>query len=109
MATKLVRFTDGVLVEVGFNRDMEQPIAGTTAQKLSKAFKEVIQPVLKNVCAPVAEALKNMATEVKITESEVELGLDFETEGNLFIAKLRGEATLTVKITFRGQRDAREE
>jgi len=37
---------------------------------------------------------------IKVSDAEVELGLSFSMEGNLYVAKAKTEGTLSVKIKF---------
>jgi len=105
VATKLVRFKDGVLVEVGVQRDPAQlQMSHRAAEELGKNF-EVIAAMLKKVCSPVVSAFTEMGRDtnrpVSIESAEVELGLGFEAEGNLFVTKATAEATLKVKLTLK--------
>jgi hypothetical protein len=104
MATKLIEFDGGILVEVGVERDHEQEMSATEAERLGKRF-EVATEFLKKVAAPIQEAFvqfyKQSQAPVRINSAEVELGLSFSTEGNLFVAKGSAEAALKVTLAFK--------
>jgi len=58
-----------------------------------------IEPVLISVCQPVARAWQGMAGSLDIESVEIELGLSFEGEGNVFVSKAKAGANLTVRLT----------
>ena len=38
---------------------------------------------------------------MNIEQAEIQLGLSFEAEGNLYITKAKGNANLTIKLTLK--------
>ena len=100
MTTKLIKLEDGTLVEVEIPPDQVQQISGSFADKVN-ATVDKIQPVLVNVCRPIISAWKELNQELKIEQAEVELGLSFEGEGNLFVTKTKAGANLTVKLVLK--------
>ena len=75
---------DGTLVEVEVSEDQAQPISGGYAEKVTSSF-EKIKPVLTGICKPLAETWKELNKDVQIDQAEIQLGLSFEGEGNLFV------------------------
>jgi hypothetical protein len=54
-------------------------------------------------CKPIINAWKELSEEIYIEKAEVELGLSFEGEGNIYITKSKAGANLTVKIILKPQ------
>lgn len=104
MATKLIELEDGLLVEVEVPEDQAQQISGGLADRVSSTFNK-IRPLLVKTCRPVAAAWQDLRREVNIEQAEVELGLSFEGEGNLYITKSTAGANLTVKLVLKPNPD----
>ncbi|MEO1124980.1 MAG: CU044_2847 family protein [Cyanobacteria bacterium J06639_16] len=100
MATQLIRLEDGTLVEAQVPDDQAQQISGGFAKKVDASF-ERIKPLLLKACKPIAEAWKELNQDMDIDSTEVELGIGFEGEGNLYITKAKTEANLTVKLVLK--------
>ncbi len=100
MPTSLVKLSDGTLVEVQVPADQVQEISGTLAQKVNAALDSV-QTTILDVCRSMATSLDSLAQTVAIDEAEIEFGLSFEAEGNLYITKASSGANLQVKIKFK--------
>jgi Trypsin-co-occurring domain 1 len=99
MGAKLIRLEDGTLVEVEVPESEVQPIAGSLADKVEATMSK-IKPVLLKTCKPIAEAVKDMRDDVDLDQVEVELGLSFESEGNIYIAKAKLGANIIVRMTL---------
>ncbi len=100
MATKLIEMEDGTLMEVEVSDDQAQPISGGMAEKVETSF-ERIAPVLKNICEPISEVWKDLSRDIQIDSAEVQLGLSFEGQGNIFVTKAKAGANLTVKLVLK--------
>jgi hypothetical protein len=100
MATKLIQLEDGTLVEVEVPLDQAQQISGGFADRVNETFDKV-RPILVNTCRPIADAWKEINKEMEIEQAEVQLGLSFEGEGNLYITKSKAGANLTVKLVLK--------
>lgn len=101
MDTKLIRLNDDVLVEV--QAEDSQKISHRYADKVEETI-DVIKPLLLKVCRPVVEAYQALNTEAQIDQAEVELGLSFEGEGNVYITKAKAGANLTIKLVLKPKR-----
>ena len=97
--TKLIRLADGTLMEVSVDPNEAQPIAGGLAEKVEATFDKV-QPLLLNTCRPIIEVWRNLRQDVHVDQMEIELGLSFEGEGNLYITRTKGSANLSVKLVI---------
>lgn len=100
MATKLIELEDGTLVEVEVPNEQVQPISGGFADKVSATFDRV-KPLLVKTCRPIAAACQELNKEISIDEAEVEIGLSFEGEGNLYVTKSKAGANLKIKLIFK--------
>jgi hypothetical protein len=104
MATKLIRLKEGPLVEVEITDEQAVPCAGGATELVEESVDQ-IKPILKTVCRPISEAWKEISQDMTIESAEVQLGLSFEGEGNLFISKAKAGANLTVKLTMKPKAD----
>ncbi len=100
MATQLVEFQDGLLVEVDVQGDQVREVSGRFAQKVGATFEEV-RPLIVKACRPIVSACQELNRDVEIDQAEVELGLSFEGEGNIYITKAKSTANLTVKLVLK--------
>ncbi len=101
MATKLIQFNDGTMIEVAASRDEYRELSGASAKSVDGSLSK-IEPLLKNICAPLKSAMENLKQNLKVDNLEVEIGFNFEGEGNLYIAKSKAGASLKVKLTIAG-------
>ncbi|MEH2261213.1 CU044_2847 family protein [Nostoc sp.] len=100
MATKLIELEDGTLVEVEVPQEKAQEISGGFAERVNSTFDQ-IKPLLVKVCRPIKETWEEINKDMTIDQVEVEIGLAFELEGNLYITKSKAEANLTVKLILK--------
>jgi hypothetical protein len=99
MATKLIRLDDGTLVEVEVQEGEFQEIAGGVADRVD-ASVDKIKPVLIKVCESITSAWKEMNQDMLIEKTEIELGLSFECEGNIYVTKAKAGANLVIKLVL---------
>lgn len=100
MATKLVQLDDGTLIEVEALSNQVQEISGGFADKVSANFDK-IRPILIKTCRPLIDAWNELNKEMSIQQAEIEVGLSFEGEGNLYITKSKAGANLTIKLVLK--------
>jgi hypothetical protein len=100
MSSKLIKLEDGTLVEVEVPENEAQQIAGSFADTVEASLNK-IKPLLLKACKPVAEAVKAIHDEVELDQVEIELGLSFETEGNIYITKASLGANMIVRMTLK--------
>jgi hypothetical protein len=101
MASKLIELEDGTLVEIEVPENEARPISGGATEKLKDATLDKVKPILLKVCRPITEVWKELNQDMNVEQAEVEVGLGFEAEGNLFVTKAKGNANLTVKLTLK--------
>ena len=100
MSSKLIQLTDGTLVEVETTGDEVQQISGGLAEKVDAAMGK-IQPALLKTCQPIVAAVKSLRADVDIEQVEVEVGLSFDVEGNIYITKANLGANVLVRMTLK--------
>lgn len=100
MATRLIKLQDGTLVEVEALSSEPQQISSDQVKKVKETIRN-IDSVLVAVCQPVVASWKQLKQEVNVEKAEVELGLSFEGEGNIYITKAKAGANITVKLTLK--------
>jgi hypothetical protein len=97
LATKLIELADGVLVEAEVAESEARPISGGAADRVTASIDR-IEPILVRVCQPVAKAWQAIESNMHVESMDVELGLSFEGEGNIFVTRAKAGANLTVTL-----------
>ena len=100
MPTKLIRLDDGTLVEVEAKPNEVEQISSRTADKVEESLDRVV-PVLVKVAKPLVDAWQQLNQDMLVEQAEIELGLSFEGEGNIYITKAKAGANLTVKLVLK--------
>ncbi len=106
MPTKLIRLDYDVLIEVEVPGTQLEPLSGGVADRVTSTLDQV-RPIIEKVCRPVVAAWRELNREMFIEEAEIELGLSFEGEGNIYVTKTKAAANLTITLKLRpaGQDD----
>jgi hypothetical protein len=100
MLTKLIRLKDGILVEVDAQGSKQQ-IAGGSADQVQAASAQV-KPILLSVSNSFGEVLSQQKSAGShVDEIEVDIGLSFEGEGNVYVCKAKAGANFTVKMKIK--------
>ncbi|MFZ2727345.1 MAG: CU044_2847 family protein [Methylococcaceae bacterium] len=102
MASELIKLADGTKVEIEIPDNQVKAISnrGGVARNVNTAI-DAIKPLILKACKPISEIYKELDKEMTIDQVELELGLGFEAEGDLFITKAKGNANLVVKVTIK--------
>ncbi|MFX0196428.1 MAG: CU044_2847 family protein [Candidatus Hodarchaeota archaeon] len=106
MASKLIRLEDGTLVEIEISGEQIEQISGGFADKVAATFDKV-RPILINICRPITASWSEISKEMHIEQAEIELGLSFEGEGNLYVTKAKAGANLTIKMVLKPKEEYR--
>jgi hypothetical protein len=106
MSTKLIETADNLLIEVEVPPDQARQISGGFAEKVNASI-DAIKPMLLNACRPIIGAWQEISRDIQVDQVEVELGLSFEGEGNLYITKAKAGANLTIKLTLKPRKQAK--
>jgi hypothetical protein len=100
VATKLIELDNEILIEIEVPPNEAQKISGGLADRVN-ATLDKIRPILLNTCRPIIAAWNDIGKEIDVDRAEIELGLSFEGEGNLYITKSKAGANLTVKLVLK--------
>lgn len=100
MPYKLIRLSDDTLVEVATDEGESQPMA-SGANLIQSSSLDKIEPIMLKACRAISNTWRTLSEEIKIEKTEVELGLSFEGQGNLYITKAKAGANFTVKLTIK--------
>lgn len=104
MTAKFLELDKGVIVEIGGPLDERSEMHTATAEKVDTTLA-MVGSMLGRILEPIGKAIHGMKealdTPVAVESAEVEIGVSFSAEGNLFIAKTTAEGNLTVKVTFK--------
>lgn len=102
MATRLIELENGILVEAEVSEDEAEATATSTnlIKGVKSAFAKV-KPILISISRPIAEAWQEINKDMEIEQAEVEVGLNFEGQGNIYIAKGKGGTNLKVKLVLK--------
>jgi len=101
MATRLIKLADGTLVEVETHPDDVRQIAASDAAKKVDETIDKIHPILVRTCRPIIAAWTELSQEMDIDHAQVELGLSFETEGNVYVVRGTASANVVVTLTLK--------
>jgi hypothetical protein len=100
MPARLIRLSDGVLVEIEAQPGLWQPISASDALPQVDAAIDKASKTLVLVCRSLAQAVEKISETVSVTNVEASVGLGFEAEGNLYVTKAKGTASIEVKISM---------
>lgn len=100
MPSAVVGLNDGVFVEVEIPEDQVQ-LAGNAIQKQLDQSLDQIGSLSKKIVNSVSESLQSLADLVNLETIEVEYGISFSGEGNVYITKLSGSMNLKVKLQLK--------
>ncbi len=100
MGTKLIRLNDGTWVEATVSEDEARPVSGRFVDQVGAGWDRV-SPILIQVANSVKSTWFELNKEMVITEAEIELGLSFEGEGNIYITKFKANSNLNVKLILK--------
>jgi len=105
MSKKLIKLANGLLmeVEVPVNEDGIQEISGGDDEILDRveASLGTVEKMLIQSVQPIVNAYNVLNQDVILEKAEVEIGIGFSAEGNIFIAKGNASANLKVKLVLK--------
>ena len=100
---KLIELENGLMMEVEVSQDEIEMISGGIDNDVIKKVQSsmgTIEAILKESVTPIVSAYKTLNQDVVLERAEVEIGIGFSAEGNIFIAKGKGSANLKVKLVL---------
>jgi len=101
VSKKLIELENGLLMEVDVPQSEIEMISGGSdmVEKVNKSMDTVKEMLIKSV-EPITQAYEALNQDVVLEKAEVEIGIGFSAEGNIFIAKGKGSANLKVKLVL---------
>jgi len=100
MGTKLIRLADETLIEIEVPEQDVQQISGELAKKV-KATIDQVHPVILNAAQSLNAVWKELNKDMKVEGAELEFGVSFEAEGNVYITKAKAGTNLVFKLTLK--------
>ncbi|HEY7414284.1 MAG TPA: CU044_2847 family protein [Ktedonobacteraceae bacterium] len=100
MSSRLIQLQDGIFVEAEAPDEQAQQLSGSFADKVN-ANIDKIKPILTSVARPIVASWHELNQHLRVEQAEVELGLSFEYEGNLYITRSSASANITIKLILK--------
>jgi hypothetical protein len=102
MAKKLIELENGLMMEVEASQNEIEMISGgdDLVEKVGKSMSTV-ENILIQSATPIVNAYKVLDQEVALESAEVEIGIGFSAEGNIFIVQGSANANLNVKLVLK--------
>jgi len=102
MAKKLIELENGLVMEVDVpQREVENISSSGNVVEKVKASMATVEKMLVQSVEPIVNAYKTLNQEVVLEKAEVEIGIGFSAEGNIFVAKGNANANLKVKLVLK--------
>lgn len=103
---KIIRFNDGVEVEVEVDSNKAHEIADTSdvdnsIEKLNHFISKVVEPVSKTY--------NELTEKVEVDSMKLKIGVKIGVEGNFILAKSSTSANLEVEITLKSKKELRND
>ena len=107
--TKVIPLEGDLSVEVKLDQDaLEKLSSDPLASKLGKGMA-LIRDAIQILAVEAAESARELRHKFDLTELEIEAGLGFQAEGNVFLVKGSGNANLKVKFKIKPTRSDNEQ
>ncbi len=107
MAMKLIKLDNGLMMEVEITQDEIEEISGSYGDEVIERVKSsmgAVESIIKESIKPIVSAYETLNQDVVLEKAEVEIGIGFSAEGNIFIAKGEGSANLKVRLILSPKR-----
>ena len=106
MSKKLIELDNGLLMEVDVPAsEIEMISGGGDMVERVKSSMDRVESILTQSVEPIANAYANLHQSIKLEQAEVEIGIGFSAEGNIFVAKGNANANLKVKLVLKPKTD----
>jgi hypothetical protein len=104
MSTKFLELKDGIIVEIGAPNEVREEMHTSTAERVDTTMR-MVASMVGEIVRPLGDAFSHLYDALDVAMSvetaEVEMGLSFSAEGQIFIAKSKAEGTLKIKVIFK--------
>ncbi len=107
MAMKLIKLDNGLMMEVEITQDEIEEISGSYGDEVIERVESsmgAVESIIKESIKPIVSAYETLNQDVVLEKAEVEIGIGFSAEGNIFIAKGEGSANLKVRLILSPKR-----
>jgi len=106
MSKKLIELENGLMLEVEVPQSEIEMISGggDLVERVEGSMGTVEKMLIQSV-EPIVNAYTQLNQEVVLDTAEVEIGIGFSAEGNVFVAKGSANANLKVKLVLKPKRD----
>ncbi|SFV66583.1 hypothetical protein MNB_SV-12-1714 [hydrothermal vent metagenome] len=101
MSKKLIELDNGLLMEVEIPQNEIEMISSNsdTVERVDQSISAVESVLIKSV-EPITKAYKTLNQDMILEKAEVEIGIGFSAEGNIFVASGKASANLKVKLVL---------
>ncbi len=99
---RLLETGDGILIEYESGKRDEKISSGST-KKIEKGLEQ-IAPLLINACSNMKQIWSNAEAVDHVDQVQIQMGLNFEAGGNLYITQAKGGASISVTVTLKPAR-----
>jgi len=101
MSKKLIELENGLMMEVEVpESEIEMISGGDDMVSKVQASMGTVETMLIQSVQPIINTYNTLNKEVTLERAEVEIGIGFSAEGNVFIAKGSASANLKVKLVL---------
>jgi len=102
MSKKLIELENGLLMEVDIPQSEIEMISGGSDDMINRVESSMgtVEKILIKSVEPITHAYNALNQEVVLEKAEVEIGIGFSAEGNIFVAKGNANANLKVKLVL---------
>lgn len=109
MATELIKLqhAQNILVEVSTNPRSSRQVSDGEPARAVQAGVAQIEPIIKALTQPLIRVWEELNGKVQLDGTELDVGLSFEAEGNLYITKAKAEASLTLKLILKPKKSSK--
>ena len=102
MAKKLIELEDGLMFEVDAPQsEIEMISGGDDVVSKVKSSMDRVEKILEQSIKPIVNAYGVVNQEVELEKAEVEIGIGFSAEGNIFVAKGNANANLKIRLVLK--------
>jgi len=107
MGKKLIGLENGLMMEVEASEDEIQMISGGSDEIVTRVERSMgtVEKMLIQSVDPIVNAYNILNQDVILDSAEVEIGIGFSAEGNVFVAKGSANANLNVKLVLKPKKD----
>lgn len=101
MAKKLIALENGLMMEVeAVENEIEMIAGGNDMVEQVETSMGAVEKMLIQSVEPVVNAYEALNQDVVLEKAEIEIGIGFSAEGNIFVAKGSANANLKVKLVL---------